>query len=204
MRLAPALMALVLVAGCLPTSPNVPPQQYFVLDSPAKAGTTQRAAPLNRALLIGPTSASPFYDTQNLVYTRAAGQRAYYQFAAWTERPGRRFAELLMRRLEARGGFKSVASTTSGVKGDLVLNTRLEEFYQDVSANPGSVRIEVYAELVDHVERSVVARRRFSQNAPADGANAAAAVTAFNRALSGLLDELSAWVEEAAARPAAR
>ena len=97
-----------------------------------------------------------------------------------------------------------MAATTAGVKGDLVLNTRLEEFYHDTHANPGSVRIEVSAELVDTTGRTIVAQRRFAQNVPAAGENAHAAVAAFNRATAALLDEMSAWVEGAAAQPVAR
>jgi cholesterol transport system auxiliary component len=191
------------LAGCL-SFQDVPPREYYVLDDLAKAGATRPAAAAGRVLLVSAASASPFYDTQNLVFSSAPGQRAYYQFAGWTERPGRRLNELLMRRLEARGGFKSVAATTAGVKGDLVLNTRLEEFYHDTRANPGSVWIEVSAELVDYAGRAIVAQGRFTQSVPAAGENAQAAVAAFNRATTALLDELSAWVEGAAAKQVAR
>ncbi len=191
------------LAGCL-SFQDVPPREYYVLDDLAKAGAARPAAAAGRVLLVSAASASPFYDTQNLVFSRAPGQRAYYQFAGWTERPGRRLTELLKRRLEAGGSFKSVAATTAGVKGDLVLNTRLEEFYHDTGANPGSVRIEVSAELVDYAGRTIVAQGRFAQSVPAAGENAQAAVAAFNRATAALLDELSAWVEGAAAQPVAR
>jgi cholesterol transport system auxiliary component len=201
-----AVVALGLLAGCLPTGPSVPPQQFFVLSDLAKPAAGQRSAQgAGRALLLNPTVTSSFYDTQSLVYSRAAGQRSYYQFANWTERPGRRFSELLMRRLEARGAFASVASTTAGVKGDVIVNTRLDELYQDASASPGRVVLEVTAEIVDYTERTVVARRRFSQSVATGGDNAAAAVAAFNQATTTLLDEVSAWIEGAGAtKPQAR
>jgi cholesterol transport system auxiliary component len=206
-RICVRKLALVLLCGlgtglpgCL-SFQDVPPREYYVLDDPAQAGAARPVAPVARVLLVNAASASPFYDTQSLVFSRAPGQRGYYQFAGWTERPGRRLTDLLMRRLEARGGFRSVAATTAGVKGDLVLNTRLEEFYHDTHANPGSVRIEVSAELVDTTGRTIVAQRRFAQNVPAAGENAQAAVAAFNRATAALLDEMSAWVEGAAAQP---
>ncbi len=188
------------LAGCLPNPASLPPQQYFVLSdlaNPAAGKPPARAA--GRALLINPTVTSPFYDTQSLAYSRAAGQRGYYQFAGWTERPGRRFSELLTRRLEARGAFGSVASTTAGVRGDVLLNTRLEELYQDTGASPGRVVVEVTAEIVDYAERTMVARRRFSQSVATSGDNAAAAVNAFNQAVTALLDEVSTWVEATAA-----
>ncbi|MGH8633173.1 MAG: ABC-type transport auxiliary lipoprotein family protein [Burkholderiales bacterium] len=184
--------------------PEVPPREYYVLDELAPAGAANPGAAAGRVLLVNPSSASPFYDTQSLVFSRAPGQRAYYQFAGWTERPGRTLSELLARRLEAGGGFRAVAATTAGVKGEVVLHIRLEEFYHDVTGNPGSVRIEVTAVLVDPAERELIARRRFVQSAPAAGENAQAAVAAFSRATTVLLDEMSSWIERAAAKPAAR
>ena len=191
------------LAGCM-SFQDVPPREYYVLDDLAKASASTPAAQAGRVLLVSPASASPFYDTQNLVFSRSPGQRAYYQFAGWTERPGHRINELLTRRLEARGSFKSVAATTAGVKGDFVLNTRLEEFYHDTVPNPGSVRVEVSAELVDYAARTIVAQRRFAQSVTATGENAQAAVAAFNRATTTLLDEMSAWIEGVVAQPGAR
>lgn len=199
MRACLAAAALGLLAGCVPTlGNNAPAPQYFVLSDLAKPAPAQRTAPgPGRVLLVNPAITSPFYDTQNLVYSRAAGQRSYYQFAGWTERPGRRFSELLVRRLEARGAFASVASTTAGIRGDVVLNTRLEELYQDTSAS--RVVVEATAEIVDYAERSMVARRRFTQSVATGADNAVAAVTAFNQATTALLDEISGWVEATAA-----
>ena len=201
MKHSAAVLAAALLSGCASVG-NLPPRAYYVLDDLASPGVTSHAARIDRVLLLGEVSASPFYDTQALVFSRAPGQRAYYQFAAWTERPGSRLTQLLTRRLDARGGFRSVAATTAGAKGDFVLNVRLEEFYHDASANPGSVRIELSAELVDRAQRAIVARHRFAQCAPTGGDAAPAAVAAFDRAVTSLLDEVAAWVEDAAARDA--
>ena len=56
-----------------------------------------RAFPLSvlPVLLVLDTTASGFYDSDQLVFSRAAGTRGQYQFARWTERPGKRFADLL-------------------------------------------------------------------------------------------------------------
>ena len=195
--------ATLLLAGCMSLA-KLPPREYYVLNDLGTAAVSMHGEQNDRALLISETSVSPFYDTQSLVFSRAPGQRAYYQFAAWTERPGSRLTELLLRRLHARGSFRSVSATSAGAKGDLVLNTRLEEIYHDASASPGSVRIELSAELVDRVQHAIVAQHSFAQSAPTGGDTAPAAVVAFDRALTTLLDEESAWVEDMAARPAQR
>jgi cholesterol transport system auxiliary component len=184
--------------------PDVPPREFYVLQDLAGTGASKPGAATGRVLLLSPAFASAFYETQNLVFSRAPGQRGYYQFAAWTERPGRALSELLERRLEAGGRFRAVAATTAGVTGDLILHCRLEEFYHDVTEKPGSVRVEATAVLVDSATRTLIARRRFVQSAPAAGENAQAAVAAFNQAVTALLGEMSSWVEGAAARPAVR
>jgi len=175
----------VLLAGCVGTT-SVPAVQYYVLGNGTGGASARPAGQNSRVLLVQPTTVSAFYDTQRLVFSRAEGERAYYQFAAWTERPGRAFSELLIRRLRA-------SSTTSGVKGDLILHTRLEELYHDASAKPGTVRIAVSAELVDAAGRRVAERRRFTRSVPAASENAAGAVDAANRAVSEVLDEIAAW-----------
>ena len=202
-RTTAALASLSLLGGCM-SLPEVPPRDFYVLEDLAKPVAAKPGGESGRVLLVHPAAASPFYETQSLAFSRAPGQRAYYQFAGWTERPARRLTELLTRRLEALGGFRSIASSTAGVRGDVLLNLRLEEFYHDAGANPGSARIEVSAELIDIAGRTVLARRRFAQSAPVAEESARAAVAALSRATSGLLDELSAWIESTAARPAAR
>ena len=189
MRRLVALLAL-LAAGCISGS-NVPPSQYYVLTDSGRAPEPHRAAEGGRVLLVHPTTVSGFYDTQRLVYSRAPGERAYYQFAAWTERPGRAFAELLSRRLGA-------PLTTAGVRGDLILRTRLEELYHDASSVPGRVTIEVSAELVDVAGRRVGEGRRFTRSVPARAENAGAAVEAANRAVTEVLDDIAAWCDRAA------
>jgi cholesterol transport system auxiliary component len=175
----------LLVAGCVSTA-NLPPVQYYVLEDLGEAVRARRTAQGGAVLLVQPTSVSAFYDTQRLAYSRAAGQRAYYQFAAWTERPGRAFSELLSRRLAA-------PLTTAGVRGDLVLHTRLEEIYHD--AGTGHVKIALSAELVDAAGRLVGERRRFTREAKTGEENASAAVEAANRAITEVLDDIAEWVE---------
>ena len=184
-----AAAVLLLVAGCVGTG-NVPPVQYYVLADGDRPAEARRAAEGGRVLLVSPVSVSSFYDTQRLAYSRAEGQRAYYQFAAWTERPGRTLSELLSRRLGA-------PLTTAGVRGDLVLQVRLEELYHDARTAPGVVKLELSAELVDTAGRRL-ADQRFSRSAPLTEENAAAAAAAAGRALTAALDELAAWCESAA------
>jgi ABC-type uncharacterized transport system auxiliary subunit len=110
--------------------------------------------------------------------------------------------QLLVRRVDARQAFVSVAELGSGIGGDLALNVTVDELLHDTTTARG--RIELTAELVDRATRTLVARRRFAASAPVAQENARSAVEALSRALTSALDELVPWLEASAAkRPAA-
>ena len=198
MRVVMTGAAIVALTGCVSFGQQEP-QRYYVLDaSVAKAGSG--AKPRASTLLIAPTTVAGFYETPEIVYSRAPGERAYYQFSTWTERPGRRITDLLVLRLERAGLFKTVATAISGVQGDLVLSTHLAEFYHDAAASPGSVKVTLTAELMDPVRRVLLARRTFDRSAPAATYDAPGAVRALNQAVTAILDDIAAWVDAAAPR----
>lgn len=198
MRIILACSAVLLVAGCLSAGERTS-QRYYVLED-AGAPAARAKAPRAATLLVAPTTTSAFYDTQDIAYSRAAGTRAYYQFHAWTERPGRAIGDLLVTRLERGGSFQAVAKATGGVRGGLLLNTHLSELYHDAASEPGGARVVLTAELVDPARRVLVARRTFTGSSPAPSYDAPGAVRAFNQALGAVLDELAAWVDTVAPR----
>lgn len=171
--------AALLLAGCGTTGTGQP-ERYFILDAPAGA----KAAALVR---VAPTATAAFYDTQDIVYSRSPGTRAYYLFNHWTERPQRAIHAQLASRLDAP-------------KARLVLNTHLDEIYHDAAERPGTAHITLTARLVDP-GGAVLARRTFSHSAPAASYDAPGAVHGFRQALGALLDEVAAWAGTEAAKP---
>ena len=194
-----ALLALACVlTACISSGPR-DVQRYYVLED-ARTSNTKAETQRKATLLLAPTTVSGFYDTQGIAYSRSSGMRAYYQYHSWTEPPGRRIDELLAARLERSGAFRTVASVTSAVRGELVLSTYLAELYHDAAVVPGSGRVSLTAELTDPARRMLVARRSFAASASAASYDAPGAVQALNQALGTLLDELAAWVDETAPR----
>jgi cholesterol transport system auxiliary component len=149
-------------------------------------------------LLLEPTTAEGFYDTQAIVYSRSPGTRAYYQLNSWTEPPGRRLDALLMQRLDCSGAFAAVAPATAGVSATFVLSAHLEEIYHDTSTSPGQARIVLTAVLSDQTRRTIASQHRFWASAPVTTADAAGAVQAFDIALGPLLDEIADWTGQVA------
>jgi cholesterol transport system auxiliary component len=191
MRPVVAIAAAFLVAACTSFGGSREAQRYFVLDAaPASAAVPAAGA---ARVTVAATTASAFYDTQDIAYSRAPGTRGYYQFSRWTERPQRAVHAQLAARLDARAA-----------RGGPVLTTHLDEIYHDAAQPPGTARLAITAELVDPVSRAVLARRSFTAAAPAASYDAAGAVGGMRRALGALLDEIVAWVDAQAPAQAGR
>jgi ABC-type uncharacterized transport system auxiliary subunit len=134
-------------------------------------------------VLVAPTSAASFYDTQDIAYSRASGTRAYYQFSRWTERPQRSIHGLLAARFD-----------DGSPKSALRLNTHLDEIYHDATEKPGTARITINAELQDPATGKVLARRTFTRTSPAASYDAPGAVRGFNQSLAALIGDIDGWV----------
>lgn len=182
-----------LLGGCsVLTGQNTPAVVNYVLEDKATLTPIARTDP--RALLVLDTTATNFYDSDSLVYSSAPGTRSQYQYARWTERPGKRFSDLLRARLDAQSGFASVSVAGGQVRGDLLLDTELSEFYHDAGTPPGSVRVVLRAEVIDLKSRKLVSRKWFEHRVPVSSFDAAGAAQGFNRASTGVLDDLVAWL----------
>lgn len=191
-----ALLLAGLLAGC--GGLGAPPaHRYFVLEpAPSRlaGGTPQRDA----MLLVAPTTAASFYDTQEIIYSRRPGERAYYQLSSWTEPPNRGLANLLAARIAQSGAFRGAVETASGVRGGLLLRTHLVEIYHDAASAPGTARVALVAELTDPAGRALLAQRSFSAAVPVTSYDAPGAVRGFGQALGPLLDEVAAWAGQVA------
>ena len=189
-----AAMSLVLT-GCvnLGEKTKIPAVVYYVLNDPVYATDSAPLRADAQTLLVLDTTTGSFYDTDQLVFSRSAGTRGQYQFARWTERPGKRFADLMRTRLDRQGAW-NVSAAGGYVRGDMLLDTELVEFYHDAASEPGQMRLVLRAELVDLKQRALLGRRVFEQQVPLTTYDAAGAAQAANLAVSRALDALSAWL----------
>ncbi|NDP48629.1 MAG: hypothetical protein GZ085_09630 [Sulfuriferula multivorans] len=189
------LVCAVALTGCINLSEQgdkVAGVNYVLTDTVpgVKPAVVRPDAP---TLLVLDTTTSRYYDTDQLIFSRAPGTRGQYQFARWTERPGKRFANLMRTRLDQQNAWR--VSTAGGyVHGDVLLDTELVEFYHDATSNPGFLRLELRAELVDLKTHSLMGRRIFEHNVPLLSYDAASAASASNQAVSRALDDLGTWL----------
>lgn len=192
-----ALLSLALT-GCVNFGEKNPPNVvHYVLidDTSSTPGTVQNLRENSPTLLVLDTTTGGFYDNDQLVFSRGAGTRGQYQFARWTERPGKRFADLMRARIDRQGDWR-VTAAGGYVRGDVLLDTELVELYHDAASEPGVMRLELRAELIDLKQRKLLGRRVFEQQVPLSSYDAAGAAQAANRAASRALDALSLWLTQ--------
>ena len=195
------LLATTLTTACVSLFPGeaTPTQVWYELKDlhPQEPGNVrpQRDSSKAHTLLIGPVESTAFCDGNMLAFSADGKSRAYYQFASWTDRPAKRLGVLAEKRLAGGTTFASVAQSTAGIRGDLMLNLTLEECVHDASSLPGEAQLTFTAELIDWRSRTLIARRTFAGHAAVSQANAIAAVNGMSQALTEQLDALSAWIE---------
>jgi cholesterol transport system auxiliary component len=194
-----SLFALVMT-GCAVLSPgDAQSIAYYVLRdlNTERAVHTPGASASGPAsqtvLMIGGVTAAALHDSDRMVYTRDGAGHGYYQFAHWSERPGKRLAVLTEQRLAHSGRFAAVVQSISGVKGDWLLNLRLDELTHDVRQTPGVIRLRLSAEIVDWRQRTLLARQTFEQIVPVATHDAPGAAQAANDAVTRQLDDLQRW-----------
>jgi cholesterol transport system auxiliary component len=190
-----ALLALsASLTGCISLgASSAPAVVYYVLNDAAPAAPATPLPATAPTLVVLDTGAGGFYDTDQLIFSRSADTRGQYQFARWTERPGKRFADLMRARLD-RQGIWHVSAGGGYVRSDLLLDTELVEFYHDATRDPGQMRLVLRAELVDMKQRKLLGRRVFEQQVPLASYDAAGAAQASSQAVGRVLDDLSVWL----------
>ena len=198
MKKSLALVALLAaLGGCVNVGgpSNTPVVVYYVLNDVAPpAAVVPLVPPASLPVLrVLDTTAGSFYDSDQLIYSRSADTRGQYQFARWTERPGKRLADLMRTRIERQGVWQ-VSATGGFTRGDVLLDTELLEFYHDAASRPGQLRLVLRAELVNLKQRALMGRRVFEQQVPLTSYDAAGAAQASSQAVSRVLDDLTVWL----------
>ncbi len=183
------------LSGCLnfDKQRDAPVALNYVLNDAAITTAVAVDKPKTLTLLVLDTTTGGFYDTEPLIFSNNEGTRGQYQFARWTERPGKRFADLLRTRLDKQSVWY-ISPAGGYVRGDFLLDTELIEFYHDATQNPGVLRLKLQAELVDLKRRSLLGRRVFEQQVALTTYDAAGAARASNVAVGRVLDELTDWL----------
>ncbi|MDA8226072.1 MAG: ABC-type transport auxiliary lipoprotein family protein [Betaproteobacteria bacterium] len=185
------LLSVLLLAACASLGDGV--HQVYVLED-RMPGVLAPHATRPEVLRVQATRSNSYDDNPDLVFSRAPGVRGHYRYAQWSELPSTRMSDLLFARLAASQLYATVLDGSGDGSAQRRLTTTLLAFYHDARAQPGQAVIRVRAELYDVASHRLLARAEFTQTAPLARYDAAGAAAAFDRAESGLLDQLERWL----------
>jgi len=191
LRPLPLLGAAGLLGAC--SLGSGPRSDFYLLRDAGAPGAAAAGPRIDAVLMVSAMAPPGLYDSDRMVFSADGLSRSYFQFGYWSERPAQSLQTLAEARLAAAGRFRQVVSSTSGVRGDLLLSLRLDELYLDASRAPGQVWLSVSAELIDWRDRRLLGRRAFRQSASVPHAGAPGLAEAASQAMGALLGALADW-----------
>lgn len=203
-RYAAVLGVVLLASGCgslLPKGPD-PPSVYSLDGLPDRHPVTRprTTSDTDPSLVVNPTRAAPGFDSPHMVYVRTAHQLEHFAHSEWIAPPARMLEPRIVAALETAGGFRSVAPSTSGIAGDMRLDTEVLRLQQEFGAGPSRVRFTLRASLLDTTTRKIMSWREFDETAATDSETPYGGVVAANRVVQVVMDQLSRYCAQASAR----
>lgn len=185
------------LAGCaLAEVGSGPAPQLFMLTA---AHPTIPPNGLRPRIEIDEFSAPAAIDTARIVQQSGPNEIAYYAGARWADRAPRMIENLTIETFENAGRFGAVSARDAGLLADYELMGAIRQFAV-VPGDKTEVRVEFYVRLVRKDARTVLASRLFDAKAPVDGRGLTPIVAAYDAALRQVLDSMSVWAAEEAAR----
>lgn len=196
-----SLTALLGLCGCAPLTGAISdrPAQHYVLSS--EQPRNPAVATQGPVLLVSAPRARAGYDVRGIAYVRQPLKLDYYAHNEWADQPAGMIEPLLIDALEASGRFRAVLSAASGLSADLRLDTEITSLRHEFFAKPSQGRVTIYAQFIDVAKGEVRGTRRFDAVIPATTEDAYGGVTAMNRSLQQVLDDIVVFCGELSAKP---
>jgi cholesterol transport system auxiliary component len=187
-----ALTALTL-AGC--TSSYDPPEQYELT---AVSHKQFAARPVKTTLLVSQPIPVMAYQSADMLYISQNYQLQPFVKNSWRVPPAEMLFPLMTQSLQNTDYFAAVIPAPTFAYADWRLDSYVIQLQQDFTHQPSIVTLELNATLINNVKASVIANKRFYVQAVAPTDNPYGGVIAANNACQQLMEELSAWVVDAA------
>lgn len=193
------LASAILLAGCTGLqAPHMETPSSYLLE--AKAATPATQTRHNLVLEVSMPRTRPGFDTQRMAYVRQPHELEYFAIHQWVDTPSHMLAPLLTQALEQSAGFRAVVQSPSAVTSDVRLDTELVRLQQDFGTQPSQVNLTLRAQLIDVRSKRVLATKQFDETENTTAENAYGGVTAANRALQRILEQLTEFCINESAR----
>lgn len=175
------------------TSAKLPPTTSYTITTPALMQKSA-ASDANRIIRIAMPTSTAAIMSRNILYQEDDYSLNAYSFSKWSDTPNRMIANLILNRLAGSQLFRAVLPADSRGKSDYVLETTIQQFYQQIEADRSSrAVIHIACYLID-ARGKVIATREFNSTHKAPATNAAGAVSALNQGVVAISNDLMDWL----------
>ena len=197
-RLVHVLYILVLMTagGCLSPRTDSAEIHTYQLSLDGRPGEARPGKLDGPVLLVSQPQAEPGFETQRMVYVKRPYELEYYAVNEWADTPVHMVTPLLVQTLNQHETWRAVIPLPSSIRGDYRLDTHGFLLQQEFFEQPSRVRVMVRTQLIDLKESTILSARAFEVVENAASENPYGGVQAANRAIAGLLDQMSSWLQQ--------
>lgn len=193
MRAILITLALFFLSGCTTLKPSIAEYNITIEDldiAKSESGCKERSLKIAKAF------SSTSLASLRMDYTEFGNRVFAYSQSQWQESPKSIITSQLLKNIRESELFKSVHSSNSRVKSDLILETNIEEFMQFYTQNlqESYVKVVLSSSLIDVKTNSVVAIKTFNSKVDTKTLDASGGVEAFESALSKIISQNIEWL----------
>lgn len=184
----------ILLSSCVNLSPVNVSTNSYTLDkfSSEQFGSKNQG----RTLLIMTPTASPGYQSNQIIYVEQPYLLKAYAKNVWVAPPAQMLSPLLEESLRNTGYFQAVVGQPFSGISERRLAVELLRLQQQFFRQPSEIYMELKADLIDSRTNEVIASKVFETSVPTDAATPYGGVVATNEATQILLEQIAKFVVE--------
>ena len=144
-------------------------------------------------LLVTRPSANPVYDTTQMAYAPRQWEIGYFTKNRWAAKPADLLQDLLMQSLQTSRGFRTVTLNRMAGQPDLILNSEILRFREDLTGHRPVFQVTLRVELVKGATGKTLVIRDFKASQPLSSQSPYAMVQAANQAVASVLRQVTVF-----------
>jgi cholesterol transport system auxiliary component len=194
MRYILLVFSLVVFLGCSRVVPSVT-EYKIVTDIDTK--TLNAKSCRDKSLKVAQAFSSSSLMSQQMNYTKVLTKQYRYSQAEWSESPNLAISAEFLKHIQKADIFKSVLSSKSRSKSDMILEINIEDFMQYFSEDESRsyVNVALTLSLLDRKNSQVLATKNFRLTSDVEVLNADGGVQMLNKTLQKTLQQSMGWLD---------
>ncbi len=190
-----AIIMMILASGC--SSKTAKTIDVYTLTYQGHSTKNISTPKTDKVLKITLPQSSKEIQKNKILYANTPQQREAYAYSRWSDTPNQMIEQFLVSHLNHSGLFKAVIPNMSQVKPEWILESNIEDFYQNFDDKKKAFSIvNIQFFLINKKDKKLIARYHISVKVPSSSLDARGGVQAFNLALEKVAKELQMWLKK--------